>query len=58
MLLVTLDHIVLEIVVYATLSTLVSRDAVRDRYLAAKPILMRAMGLVLGALGLRLLVAS
>ncbi|WP_299815905.1 LysE family translocator [uncultured Jannaschia sp.] len=57
MLLVTLDHIALEIAVYSTLATLVSRDAIRDRYLAAKPLLMRAMGIVLGGLGLRLLVS-
>ena len=58
MALVTLDHIALEIAVYSTLATLMSRDAVRERYLAAKPILMRAMGVVLGGLGLRLLVAA
>lgn len=57
MALVTLNHIALEISVYAGLAALMSRDAVRARYLAAKPAIMRAMALVLGGLGLRLLVS-
>ncbi|MGB3556515.1 MAG: LysE family transporter [Jannaschia sp.] len=58
MALVTLNHIALEAAVYATLATLMSRDGVRARYLAFKPLLARATALVLGGLGLRLLVTS
>ena len=54
---ITLNHVALEAVVYATLATLLSRDAVRLRYLAAKPTISRVMAVVLGALGLRLLVS-
>ena len=55
---VTLNHAALELAVYAALAALMSRDAVRARYLAAKPSLMRAMALVLGGLGVRLLVTT
>nr|WP_281493999.1 LysE family translocator [Jannaschia sp. S6380] len=58
MALITVNHILLETVVYAGLAILMSRDAVRTRYLAFKPVLMRVMGVVLGGLGLRLLVTS
>ena len=57
MALVTANHVALELVVYAALAALMSRDAVRLRYLALKPALMRATALVLGGLGLNLLVS-
>ena len=53
---VTANHIALEAVVYAVLAFVLSRRAVRRRYLAFKPTLNRAMALVLGGLGLRLLI--
>lgn len=53
--LVTLNHFLVEVTVYAALAVLLGRDAVRVRYLALKPALDRAAALVLGALGLRLL---
>lgn len=56
--LITANQIVLETVVYSVLATLMSRDTVRARYMAFKPSLTRAMALVLGGLGLRLLVTS
>lgn len=56
--LITLNHIALEVAVYAALSGLMSRDAVRARYLAAKPVVMRVMALVLAGLGVRLLVSA
>jgi threonine/homoserine/homoserine lactone efflux protein len=55
---VTVNHIALEIAVYATLAHLMSRDRVRLRYLAAKPTIARVMAVVLGGLGLNLLVSS
>ncbi|GIT91959.1 threonine transporter [Jannaschia pagri] len=55
---VTVNHILLEILVYAALASLLAREDVRSRYLAMKPFLSRAMALVLGGLGLRLLVTS
>ena len=55
---VTLNHILLEIVVYSVVALLFTRDAVRVRYLAFKPVVARAMALVLAGLGLRLLVTS
>ena len=58
MALVTANHVLLELVVYAALATLLTRPPVRARYLAFKPSLQRAMALVLGGLGLRLLVTS
>jgi threonine/homoserine/homoserine lactone efflux protein len=58
MALVTANHVALEIAVYATLAHLMSRDAIRLRYLAAKPAINRAMALVLAALGLNLLASS
>ncbi|MEM8851291.1 MAG: LysE family transporter, partial [Pseudomonadota bacterium] len=58
MALITMNHVALEIAVYSTLAYLMSRDAVRARYLAAKPTISRAMALVLGGLGLNLLVSS
>ncbi|WGH78761.1 LysE family translocator [Jannaschia ovalis] len=56
--LITANHIALEIAVYSTLAFLMSRDRVRARYLAFKPLISRAMALVLGGLGLRLLVTA
>lgn len=56
--LITTNQIILEAAVYAVLATLMSRDTVRTRYLALKPSLTRAMALVLGGLGLRLLITS
>ena len=56
MALVTVNQIALELAVYATLATLLTRPAVRARYLSFKPLVQRAMAVVLGALGLRLLV--
>lgn len=56
--LVTVNHILLEMVVYSALAVLLNRDAVQRRYLAWKPAITRATALVLGGLGLRLLVTS
>ncbi|MEL6586143.1 MAG: LysE family transporter [Pseudomonadota bacterium] len=56
--LITVNHVLLEILVYSTLATILSRDAVRQRYLTFKPAIARVMAVVLGALGLRLLVTS
>lgn len=52
---ITVNHIVLEIAVYATLAWLLNRPAVRARYLSLKPRIMRVMAVVLAILGLRLL---
>ncbi len=57
MALITINHIALELVIYGALAHFLARPAIRARYLAAKPSLMRAMALVLGGLGIRLLVA-
>lgn len=54
--LVTVNHILLEVVVYVTLAWLLNRSGIRARYLAAKPRIMRIMALVLALLGLRLLI--
>ena len=58
MVLVTANHVLLELAVYSLLAALLARPAVRARYLGWKPVIARAMALVLGALGLRLLVTS
>ncbi|CUH41046.1 Threonine efflux protein [Jannaschia seosinensis] len=58
MTLVTANHIALELAVYSGLAAIISQDAVRLRYVALKPVLMRIMALVLGGLGLRLLVSQ
>jgi len=58
MALITANHIVLEVVVYAAIASVLTRPSVRARYLGHKPLLSRAMALVLGGLGLRLLVTS
>ena len=55
MALVTANHVALELAVYAGIAAAMSRDAVRLRYLALKPVMMRATALVLGGLGLNLL---
>ncbi|WP_281825493.1 LysE family translocator [Jannaschia rubra] len=52
------NQIALEVAVYAALATLMSRAAVRTRYLAFKPLIGRATAIVLGGLGLRLLVTT
>ena len=52
---VTVNHVALEAAVYSTLAILMSRDAVRQRYLDWKPVIARTMAVVLGGLGLRLL---
>lgn len=56
MTLVTANHVLLEILVYSALAWLLNRPAVRARYLAAKPRIMRVMAVVLALLGLRLLI--
>ncbi|WP_371153593.1 LysE family translocator [Jannaschia sp. 2305UL9-9] len=58
MALITVNHMLLELAVYATLATLLNRAIVRDRYLAMKPVISKATALILGGLGLRLLVTS
>ena len=55
---ITLNHIALEAVVYAILANALTLDTVRTRYLALKPVIARAMAVILGGLGLRLLVTS
>lgn len=52
---ITLNHILLEVMVYAVLAWLLNRPIVRVRYLQLKPRIMRAMAIVLALLGLRLL---
>ncbi len=56
--LITLNQIVLEIAVYSALAFLLSRDAVRAKYLSFKPHLSRVIAIILGGLGLRLLVSQ
>lgn len=58
MAMITVNHIILEMIVYSALATLLNRAVVRDRYLAMKPLISRATAVVLGGLGLRLLVSS
>ncbi|KIT15781.1 LysE family translocator [Jannaschia aquimarina] len=58
MALITANHILLEVVVYSALAAILTRPAIRARYLAFKPTLSRIMAVVLGGLGLRLLVSS
>ncbi len=53
--LITVNHIVLEFVVYSALAWALNRPAIRARYIAAKPTVLRIMAVVLAALGLRLL---
>ncbi|WP_328795253.1 LysE family translocator [Jannaschia marina] len=53
---ITVNHILLEVLVYGTLAVLLNRPSVRARYLAMKPRIMRAMAVVLAILGLRLLI--
>jgi threonine/homoserine/homoserine lactone efflux protein len=57
MALVTANHVALEVAIYSTLAFAMSREAVRGRYVAAKPVIARAMALLLGGLGLNLLVS-
>ena len=54
--LITLNHLLVEIIAYSALAWLLARDAVRIRYLALKHIFDRAAATILGALGLRLLI--
>ena len=49
------NHLAVELVVQPALALLLGTTVVRNRYLAFKPILDRAAGTILGALGLRLL---
>ncbi|MEL6207193.1 MAG: LysE family transporter [Pseudomonadota bacterium] len=51
-----LNHFVLEVVVYAALAVALSTPAARTGYLRMKPVLDRAAGAILGALGVRLLI--
>ena len=55
MTLITVNHALLEAVVYGTLAWLLNRPTVQARYLAMKPRVMRLMAVVLALLGLRLL---
>jgi len=55
-LLIAANHLVLEVAVYAALATLLATPAARAGYLRLKPVFDRVAGLVLGALGLRLLI--
>ncbi|WP_259914099.1 LysE family translocator [Jannaschia sp. M317] len=56
--LITVNHIVLEMIVYTGLAVLLNHPAVQMRYLAWKPVIAKATAVVLGGLGLRLLVTS
>lgn len=56
-LLVVANHLCVEIAFYALLAFAMSREAVGNRYLAAKPVVDRISAAVLGFLGLRLLVS-
>lgn len=58
MALVTANHVAVEAAIYAAIAHLLTRDAVRTRYVALKPALSRAMAVVLGGLGLNLLASS
>ncbi|SDZ35407.1 Threonine/homoserine/homoserine lactone efflux protein [Jannaschia faecimaris] len=51
----TVNHILLEAIVYSTLAYLLNRPNVRARYIALKPRIMRTMAIILALLGLRLL---
>lgn len=55
--LIVANHLAFELAFYAIVATLLSRPAARDAYLGAKGWLDRGAAMVLGALGLRLLVA-
>ncbi len=52
---VVLNHLAVEIAFYTAFATLLSRPAARSAYLGAKPVLDRIAGMVMGALGIRLL---
>ncbi len=58
MMLIVGNHFVLEVLVYTALATVMSTEAVAQRYLRAKRWLDRVFSMVLGALGLRLLFES
>ncbi len=53
--LITLNHLIVEIIFYAAMATALSTPAARDAYLRAKVVVDRVAAGVLGALGLRLL---
>lgn len=53
--LVTLNHLTLEILFYTACAFILTAPAARARYLRAKPTLDRAAALLLGGLGLKLL---
>ena len=52
---VTLNHLVVEWCFYSALAALVGHQAVRARYMGAKPVLDRLAACLMGALGLKLL---
>ncbi len=52
------NHALVEMIFYALLSALIGQEGVRLWYGRAKPVVNRVSALVLGALGLRLLVAG
>ncbi|MEO1319463.1 MAG: LysE family transporter [Pseudomonadota bacterium] len=54
---ITLNHLVVEIACYAALACAMTTPRVRDAYLRAKVYIDRVAASVLGALGLRLLIA-
>ncbi len=53
--LIFLNHLCVELIVQPSLALLLATPAIRNRYLAFKPLLDRAAGTILGVLGLRLL---
>ncbi|MEM6304501.1 MAG: LysE family transporter [Pseudomonadota bacterium] len=53
--LIFLNHLAVEMILQPALALLFAAPAIRNRYLAFKPLLDRAAGTVLGLLGLRLL---
>lgn len=53
--LVTLNHLILEILFYTACAFILTAPTARARYLRAKPVIDRAAALVLGGLGLKLL---
>ena len=58
MALITVNHVLLEAVVYAAIASLLAHPRVQLRYLAWKPAISRVTAVVLGGLGLRLLVSQ
>ena len=53
---ITLNHLIVELIAYGLFSALLNTPPVSRRYLALKPVFDRISAVILGALGIRLLV--